>query len=51
MTAEKLAEILEKHKKWLNDEEGGERAVLRKAVLRNADMSNADMRGADRSQI
>jgi len=29
MTTEELCIILDKHKKWLNDEEGGERASLR----------------------
>ena len=43
----KLAEILEKHRKWLRNEEGGERAVLRRAGLRGADLSGADLSGAD----
>ena len=34
MEANKLKEILEKHKMWLNGEEGGERANLRGADLR-----------------
>jgi len=34
-----LNEILAKHKKWLNGEEGGERANLR-----SADLSSADLR-------
>ena len=42
MTREELQEILDKHKKWLNDEEGGE-----KANLRNANLSDADLRGAN----
>lgn len=33
MTKEKLAEILENHKKWLNDEQGGEKANLSGANL------------------
>jgi hypothetical protein len=55
-----LIEILEKHKKWLNDEEGGERyscayvadlrsANLRSANLSGADLSSADLRSADLS--
>ena len=38
MTTGKLQEILDKHKKWLNEEEGGERADLRGADLRRADL-------------
>ena len=57
ITAEKLKDILAKHKKWLNDEEGGERADLiwvdlqcadlRGAYLQCADLRGADLRGAD----
>ena len=52
MEKEKLNQILEKHKKWLVEEEGGERANLRGADLsyadlRNADLSYADLRGAN----
>ena len=39
-----LNEILEKHLKWLNDENGGERADLS-----GADLSGADLRGANLS--
>lgn len=41
MTAEELAEILEKHKKWLNGEKGGERANLSRADLSRANLSGA----------
>lgn len=41
MKAEQLAEILEKHRKWLNNEESGEYADLR-----SADLSGADLRSA-----
>lgn len=44
MTAERLAGILEKHKKWLRNEEGGECANLS-----GANLSSADLRGADLS--
>ena len=44
--ASELAEIIEKHGKWL-DGEGGERADLRGADLRGADLRGADLRGAD----
>ena len=49
MEASKLNEILEKHKMWLNCEEGGERADLREAELRGADLRGANLRGADLS--
>ena len=47
MTREELQEILDKHKKWLENEDGGEKANLRKADLRNADLSDADLSDAD----
>ena len=47
MTTEELNIVLEKHKKWLKDEEGGERANLREANLYGADLGRADLRGAD----
>ena len=46
MTAEQIKEILEKHSKWLNGEEGGERADLQWAKLREADLRDADLQGA-----
>ena len=49
MTWEKLTEILQKHKAWLNDEEGGERANLIGANLRGANLSGANLRGANLS--
>ena len=49
VTKEQLAEILEKHKKWLNDEEGGERANLSGADLSRADLSGADLSYANLS--
>ena len=42
-----LQKTLELHKKWLNDEDGGEQADLRDATLCGADLCGADMRGAD----
>ena len=47
MTRNELTAILDKHRKWLNDEDGGERANLRDADLCDADLRSADMRGAD----
>ena len=45
MNQTKLNRIVEKHEKWLNDEEG-ERADLRSADLRSADLQGADLRSA-----
>ena len=42
-----IQEVLEKHKKWLDDEKGGERADLRDAYLRDADLRGADLRRAN----
>ena len=47
MTTEQLKEILEAHEKWLNDEEGGEKADLCNANLRDADLCGANLCGAD----
>ena len=57
MTREELQEILDKHKKWLNNKNGGEKAELRYADLIYADLRcaylrcayliYADLRGAD----
>lgn len=46
--------ILEKHKRWINGEDGGEQAYLRGADLRGADLifinlRDANLRGADLS--
>ena len=46
MTKEELAKILELHKKWLNSEEGGERAYLSGANLSEANLSGANLRWA-----
>ena len=47
MDKEKLQLQIDKHTKWLNDEEGGERADLSGADLRSADLSGANLRSAD----
>ena len=44
-----LNEILEKHLKWMNDENGGERADLSGADLRGANLSGANLNVADLS--
>lgn len=38
-----IKEILDKHKKWLLGEGGGERANLRNADLRDADLYGANL--------
>ena len=43
-TKEQLKEILAKHKAWLNNEDGGERADLSSANLRSADLRHANLR-------
>ena len=52
MTRSEIKQVLELHKKWLNNEQGGERADLRgadlsKANLREADLRWANLRGAN----
>ena len=42
-----LTQILELHKKWLNNEDGGERADLWDADLSGANLSGADLSGAN----
>ena len=46
-TPEQLKDLLAKHKAWLNNEPGGERADLSGANLSGADLSGANLRGAD----
>ena len=47
MTQEELKMILDKHRKWLNDEEGGERANLYRANLYRANLCGANLCGAN----
>ena len=47
MTSEEIKKVLDLHKKWLNNEQGGERADLRAASLRGAYLRGAYLRGAD----
>jgi Pentapeptide repeats (8 copies) len=46
ITPQDIPGILEKHKKWLWSEEGGQYANLRGADLRGADLRGADLSGA-----
>ncbi|WP_219993851.1 pentapeptide repeat-containing protein [Pseudomonas aeruginosa] len=45
-TKEELAEIIGKHRMWLDGEDGGERADLSGAYLSGAYLSDADLSGA-----
>ena len=47
MTSAEIKKVLDLHKKWLNNEQGGERANLRRADLREANLRWADLRWAD----
>lgn len=49
MTELELKEILEKHNKWVNSEDGGEKANLSGANLSEANLSGANLRGANLS--
>lgn len=47
ISQKELEEIIAKHKKWLKDEEGGERADLQLTNLRNVNLRGANLQGAD----
>lgn len=47
MTKEQLNGVLEKHKKWIKNEPGGERADLQGANLQRANLYKVDLWGAD----
>ncbi len=47
MTQEELQTILEKHKKWLNNTSGGERANLERANLADANLRSANLECAN----
>lgn len=47
MTQEELNEVLRKHKLWLEDADGGERADMRGANMEDANMRGANMRDAN----
>ena len=46
LTKEEI-EVLQRHAKWLKNEEGGEKANLRGADLQGANLRGADLQGAD----
>jgi hypothetical protein len=46
ISSEELKDIISKHKKWLLDEDGGERANLRYTDLRSAELRYTDLRSA-----
>ena len=50
MDKDKLTKILQKHRAWLNGENGGERADLSRANLSDANFSGAYFSGADLSR-
>lgn len=47
ISQKELKEILEKHKKWVNGEDAGKRADLRKVNLSYADLHDVDLSHAD----
>ena len=47
MTTEENKKVLELHKKWINNEQNGERANLHCADLSGADLSGANLSRAD----
>ena len=49
LAKEELADVLEKHAKWLRSEEGCNRADLSRANLSRADLSRANLSRADLS--
>ena len=50
MSREEIKKVLDLHKKWLNNEQGGEKANLRGANLSGADLSWADLSEANLSE-
>ena len=47
MNQQELDKVLKLHKKWYNNEVGGQRADLRDVDLGDVDLQNADLRRAD----
>ena len=49
MTGKEIKKVLDSHQKWINEEDGGERAHMHSADLRGADLRWVDLRWADLS--
>ena len=49
MTSEEIKKVLDSHQKWINEEDGGERANLREADLSRANLSRANLSEANLS--
>ena len=49
MTGKEIKKVLDSHQKWINEEDGGERAHMHLADLRGADLRWVDLRWADLS--
>ena len=49
MSIEEIKKVLDLHKKWLKNEQGGEKANLRGANLSEANLREANLSGADLS--
>ena len=50
MTSAEIKQVLDSHQKWINGEDGGEKADLREADLSGADLREANLSGADLSR-
>ena len=51
MTGKEIKKVLDSHQKWINGEDGGERAHMRGADLREANLRGADLREANLSGV
>ena len=49
LTQSEIREKLQKHNRWLNGEDGGEKADLSDSDLRDSDLRDSDLRGSDLS--
>ena len=50
MTSAEIKQVLDSHQKWINEEDGGERANLREADLSRANLSRANLSEANLSR-